>query len=553
MESEESRLARMGRRVPLLTCILFFFSVFQLIQLPLYAHHADVEEDTIVTGGTSPFVVKTDVVIVEEDIRTFLEMNGLPVHEMDGVVYTKVHATRGDSREALVYVFILPDDRRERDIFTSADVGATVAKSILRKPWLSKDIYLVFIPGDVQSHSEKLHRWLTSFYKCADCHTDEVPLIRGACAVDFTSNNKHGFPEVVVEGRNGNSAIEDFSNVMFEAANEIGYPISVKSVYESINYGILDSASHAAHNVFLDFAIPSFTLQRSNNRMLPRSAKLPTLLSTAEVVGKHLRAVSGIHHQLHHSTPHFLYGGNQKDISIGTYLPLFLYLISPLAVSLVNVELLIRPVWLDLSMLGIAISLPLSIALGPYVLNNWLGNIAYVFSIDFMIVVVSLMHIFVVIQATKQMQTHFTEDIKITKTYSAALERTYAVYLVAIMFLDWRLATSCALLTIPVLQTSRWMIANQKRNINIIYGFICVLLVGVILADDHNLDTLKALPDLACMKGLFSTIRTTVHEAAPRSLLPQCSDERSITCGAVRAFILSLPVVILELIILSVM
>jgi hypothetical protein len=534
---------KLGRKASTLCGLYFIFAFYQLTRLSSYAHHADIEEDTIVTGGTASFVTKADVVTLQKTIRNSLQIYGFPVYELSEIVYTRVHATRGEAREALVYAFIGSSSSGGVETFTSADVGLTIAKSVIRKPWLAKDIFFVFFPSTPSTSYHMVGKWLDEFLKCSYCHRNPVPLIRGACVVDISGGHPSGIPEVVVEGMNGNSAIEDFSNVMFEAATELGYPISVKSAYDSISFGAGEEAVTRGHNAFLDFGIPSFTFQRSRIRSFPRSSAGVSLHSTAEVVGKHLRAVSGMNHQLHHSTPHFIYGGIQEDISLGVYLPLFLGLIAPLAVSVLNVDALVRPNWLNISLLGLGLSIPLCVGLGTWVMRS--SPLTSELPLNSAQYIISLLHIVASYIIKGAFTRNLPEGTNVLTYFLTSIERTYALLSASLMFLDWRLATSLVLFIVPVLQTLNWISSPKKRDIRIIAGPVLLAFV-ISIAADRNLKIRPHFPDLRGLDDVAKIVRSFADEIIKTLLETRSMNTWSITSPAIHALILSLPVVVAE-------
>jgi hypothetical protein len=154
---------------------------------------------------------------------------------------------------------------------------------------------------------------------------------------------------------------------MFEVARELNYHIEAVDVYDSLHNSITDVRIHRLHNVFLNFGIPAFTFTRSSSP--DRSvAQTITLKATAEVLGKHLRAVSGIGHQLHHSSPFFLYSGPQKDISMGVFLPLIIGLISPLFVAVIDRFSVDYSVSSELLVLAYTFAAPFIVGLSSFVL-----------------------------------------------------------------------------------------------------------------------------------------------------------------------------------------
>ncbi|NBO23762.1 MAG: hypothetical protein EBU93_00765, partial [Chlamydiae bacterium] len=105
--------------------------------------------------------------------------------------------------------------------FKGADVGLTIASSLIREPWLSKNVHFVFIRAPTAKLSDHLHEWFDRWYRHVTEQYEQTPLIRVACVFDFTLSSETGTPIVVAEGINGQSTFEDYSNAMFEVAREL--------------------------------------------------------------------------------------------------------------------------------------------------------------------------------------------------------------------------------------------------------------------------------------------------------------------------------------------
>ena len=334
MISLEKALKRLLTRARFITTVISLFCLYQSGRLHLFGDHSDVSEDTIIPGGTPTYISR--LVAMDQAVTLSEQLNALDlvVIEDGSVTWTCVPATRGDGREGVVYVFVVDENSSVSNI-KGTDVGLSIASSLLKEPWLSKNVYFAFIRGAPAAYNEHLERWFASLYRDVHERHEQIPLIRVACVFDFTNSSETGTPLVVAEGINGQSTYEDYSNAIFEVARELNYHLEPVSVYDSLHDSMTNERLHRLHHVFLNFGIPAFTFTRSK---YPGnlSKERVTLRTTAEVLGKHLRAVSGIGHQLHHSSPFFLYAGPQKDVSMGVYLPLIIGLLSPLFVAVVD-------------------------------------------------------------------------------------------------------------------------------------------------------------------------------------------------------------------------
>ena len=286
MSIREKILWKLATRAKLIAGLASLACMYFLCVLPNFSNFASVEEDTIYPGGTFPFVSIGDV-----------------PHE--GVSSTELSVVAGDGRECLVYVFMGDEAVR---------VGKSVYESVRRARWLSKTIYFLF-----PSKSFHVQAWL---------FRGPVEIVRGAFVLD---SRQSGPLQLSVEGKNGILPNEDWGNALFEVAAELGIPVKVRSVYESIFYQASNGGMDSPHSVFLDRAIPSLTLFGS---IKPASH---AILQIAQLVGKHLRAVSAMHHQLHHGTSLYFYTAPSREISMGLFLPLLIGLFSPLIVAAVDV------------------------------------------------------------------------------------------------------------------------------------------------------------------------------------------------------------------------
>lgn len=334
MISLEKTVNWLVSRSRFITALISIFCFHQLSRLDTLGEHTDVSEDTIIPGGTPSYISRVLTLDHSSKVGTLLKDLGLEVIEHGMVTSTYIPATRGDGREGLVYVFVV-DEEPTLSPVSGADVGLSIAASLLREAWLSKNVYFVFIHGTSDRYYEYLEHWFDGWYRDLQGRLHPIPLIRAACVFDFARSSTNGTPLLISEGINGQSTFEDYSNSLFEVARELNYHVEPVSVYRSIHDSMTTERVHRLHHVFLNFGIPAFTFARSRAESHSPNDRV-TLQATAEVLGKHIRAVSGISHQLHHSSPFFLYTGPQKDVPMGVYLPLSLGLISPLFVSVID-------------------------------------------------------------------------------------------------------------------------------------------------------------------------------------------------------------------------
>jgi hypothetical protein len=351
-------------RASLICGLISVFCFYNLGRLHEFGDHTDVSEDTMIPGGTPTFISKLITIDATSRVGDSLRNLGLDVAEYGSITFTSIPGLRSDGREGIVYVF-LDDNNRSQSSLSGTEVGLSLAASLLREPWLSKDVFFVFLQQPISGYEAQLMDWFEDWYRGGGMSRINVPLLRAACVFDFTRTADNGIPYVVAEGINGQSTFEDYSNVLFEVARELNYPIDAVSVYDSIHDSMTDQRTRRLHHVFLNYGIPAFTFTRSTDASQIVSHRV-TLQSTAEVLGKYLRATSGLVHQLHHTSPFFLYSGPQKDISMGVYLPLAIGAVCPLFVAVIDRFVVNYHITAELYILGYAFAAPFLVGGGSF-------------------------------------------------------------------------------------------------------------------------------------------------------------------------------------------
>ncbi len=330
MSVRNQLVLRLAKKARPLTALISVICLYFLTILPLIGDRVNVTEDTMTTGRTPPFVLGTDIpsqavlqnassVIKILDLQEF----SFTVSTGENIYHTIVESKRGDTREAVVCAVVISE--------TGLMVTAAVAQALQRAQWLARDVYFVFIPRSVSTFAYGLREWLTDFYFAANSSrslSQEKPLIRAAFAIDLSNN---GTLFLDYEGINGILAEQDVSNLLFEVADELRVPLRVRPVYESIASMAFNGGVHSPHTALLDMAIPAITLTRDSGPAVGSS-----VIQMAQVVGKYLRALSSLHHQLHHSTSVFFYSTYRQDVSQGKIVPLLVGLMSPWFVSVVD-------------------------------------------------------------------------------------------------------------------------------------------------------------------------------------------------------------------------
>ena len=317
----------------LITAVISLACLYYLSVLPLIGDRVNVNEDTMATGRTPPFIEAEDIFgRIDVDIPETIASLGLPtfafqVSTGETIHYTVVESKRGDSREGVVFAITVSD--------MGTAVAITVAKALLKAQWLARDIYFVFVPLAVGPFGYGLREWVKDFYFPSSDFTlmREKPLIRAAFALNLSGG---GSLLMDYEGINGILSEQDVSNLMFEVADELRVPLKIRPVYESIAYMAFNGGVHAPHSVFIDSAIPAISLRHESTD--PRGSGSPSVGHTAQLVGKYLRALSSLHHQLHHSTSVFFYSTYRYDVSQGKIVPLMVGLVSPWFVTILVPE-----------------------------------------------------------------------------------------------------------------------------------------------------------------------------------------------------------------------
>jgi hypothetical protein len=356
MDTTTGLLRRLRYVAPLVSVVSFI----SLTRLHTFGNGFSIEEDTMVTGRTAPFIHRHDLIPPIDHMELAFSRYGLPVREINSSVcmmhVATIEAKREDARDSLVYVFLY-DGSRDQGSTASAglSVGISLGKVLPKMTWLSKDITLVFAPKSAWGTDECDSLLISSLSGIDTADHLARKLTRGAVVVDLTTMDLHNGLELVVEGAGGTLTNQDFSNVLLESAQELGIPVHVKSVYQSILFTGMNVGARYLHARFHALGIPSFTL---------RSAPVNPqggihILEVAQLVGKHIRAASGLHHQLHHSTNWYFYSGPTQDVSLGVFLPLLLGIISPLFLSILDPDENNEPTSVAVGMLGLTLSAPL--------------------------------------------------------------------------------------------------------------------------------------------------------------------------------------------------
>jgi hypothetical protein len=335
MSVRDKLFEKLAQRSRSITAIISIISLYFLSTLPAISDRTNVSEDTMSPGRTPPFIEAQDLVQAAiGDMPANITGIGLPYLHFttsrgNRIDYTFVQSKRADSREAVVVGVQLSQTESGTQGVSGSAVALTVAKSLTRVQWLARDIYFVFIPDSCRSFSFGLREWLSDFYfSNHQSLMRERPLIRAAFALDLGSGV--GIPFMEYEGINGIAPDQDIANLMSEVADELRIPMRVRPVFESVAYQSLNGGVHSPHSAFLDKAIPAITLTTEKE-----GKQQVTLQQLCQLVGKYLRALQALHHQLHHSTSIFLFTGYRQDVSLGKLIPLMLGAICPLFVSAV--------------------------------------------------------------------------------------------------------------------------------------------------------------------------------------------------------------------------
>ena len=431
MSMREKVLIKLATRGRLITTVASVACCYMLCIMPAFSKLGSVEEDTIYPGGTLPFVRAEDFNTGTHPEYKYIAETPYFVHQ----------ATRDDGREGLVYVFMGAE---------AAKIGYALAAALRRVEWLSKDVYFVF-----PKKTKELKEWLHAFYR-GGVGTEEKPIIRGAFVLELANSGPH-YLEMSVEGINGILPNEDWGNVLFEVASDLGITVNVRPLYESIVYQGLNGGIGKAHTVFLDYAIPALGIanQRNQKRGPVRS------LQVAQLVGRHLRAVSGLHLQLHHSTSWYFYTGfTSREISMGLFLPLLIGLFSPLIVAVVDLNGHTELPIYSLALMGHVLAGVIFIGGSCFALlvymygpTNPIRSDPALIGISVLIALPIVAHVL----TSRWLQKKFDSDpnniciYDFPKTFSANVHKVYCLILVSLTLLHWSLALLVTLLVLPML------------------------------------------------------------------------------------------------------
>jgi len=333
----------------LITSVVFVACLYCFLSMPRFSNRAKVEEETMATGEVDGSVTVQDWIHDASNVPEQLALLGLahfrlPLSENLAIDYTVIESKRGDTREAAVYTFVVSEDEaKERT--PGSQIGLTLASGLRNAMWLSRDVYILFVPKAATVFGFGVRAWLNDFYRSNASSLDaEKPLIRSAFAVDMT---EPGGASVLieVEGINGILSNQDISNILFEIERDVpGVRFTVRPVFDSIAFSAMNGAVHSLHAAFQDFAIPAISLRR--DPFSDPSMPGPSPLYIAQAVGKHVRSLTALFHQFHHSTSFFLYTDPGKEVSLGFIVPVLVGVFSPLFPGLVALDANNEPLWL---------------------------------------------------------------------------------------------------------------------------------------------------------------------------------------------------------------
>ena len=323
MSIRDKLLAKLAIKSRLITGVVFFVCLYFFSVLPSLASRSGVEEDTMATGGTHPFITDSDLISTSGSVASAIARAGMRHYRFQidehWIDYTVAESKRGDSREAVICAIV-------GDSQGAASLGLTVAKAMARSDWLGRDVYFVFVPSGVKAFAFGLRAFLDDFLTAVEHPIAERPIVRAAFVVEVNANPTTAV--ITVEGVNGVNANADMSALAMEVADEVRMPLRIRPGFESIAFSAMNGGVHAQHSAFHGKAIPSITVSLSTEN----------LMLVSNFVGKYLRALTGLFHQLHHSGAVFVYTGYRMDVSLGILVPLMVGLVSPLYTSVLLPE-----------------------------------------------------------------------------------------------------------------------------------------------------------------------------------------------------------------------
>eukprot|EP00928_Gymnodinium_smaydae_P025824 TRINITY_DN20461_c0_g1_i1.p1 TRINITY_DN20461_c0_g1~~TRINITY_DN20461_c0_g1_i1.p1 ORF type:complete len:720 (+),score=163.21 TRINITY_DN20461_c0_g1_i1:84-2243(+) len=237
-------------------------------------------------------------------------------------LYTVANARRGDAREAAVVV-VATNWTASRKACARASlglgIGVTLAAFMRTVPWLSKDVFVVFVDGSLP-YGAGTRAWLRDYF---GGHTAvRRGVLRQAVVLDTAS----GVHNVLVEaeGINGMVPNQDHVNAFMVAVRDHdGVTALHRGVWQSVFHHLRNGGVHSGHAPFLEAQLPAFTIKGRRQQAGQRGSKLDpaALLRTME---GHLRSMSNNLQQLHHSFNFYFFTAEYRHISSGLYLyPVF--------------------------------------------------------------------------------------------------------------------------------------------------------------------------------------------------------------------------------------
>ena len=312
-----------------------------------FSNLAKIEEETIAPGDLDSSVSVQDYIHNFADVADTLARLNLAFYSFRvggsnlTIHYTVVESKRGDTREAAVYAFVVSEDE-SKETTPGSQVALTLASGLRKANWLSRDVYILFIPKAATVFGHGVRAWLADFYRSdfPSVPSSEKPIIRTAFALDLTGPGGSSVL-IEVEGINGMLSNMDISNVFFDIHGGVNF--SVRPVFDSIAFSAMNGAVHSVHAAFQDFAIPAISLRRDPSSLSTGSG--PSALSVAQALSTHVRSLTALFHQFHHSTNFFLYTDFAKEVSLGFIVPILVGMYSPLFPGLLALDVNNEPFW----------------------------------------------------------------------------------------------------------------------------------------------------------------------------------------------------------------
>jgi len=326
----------------LITCAAYLAAFICVLIFPSFDRKTEIEEHGLIGHGYAssdftgawPKRLRSVIKQIESGhgvapaLAQALEEAELVAHHMNfttpgglssSLTYTVASSRRGDSREAVVVVCAANWTAGKRQMAKASwtlGIGVVLAQFLKTVPWLSKDVFIVFVDGSLP-YGAGARAWLRAYL--GGTSAVRRGTLRQAVVIDTSSGPATLLIEV--EGVNGMVPNQDLVNTFVANAEKYGLPIQHREPWESVFHTLLNGGVHSSHSPFLELHVPAFTVRGKKGKQERASVDVDQFMRSLEGL---VRSLSYNLQQLHHSFNFYFFTGPNRHISSGLYLyPVF--------------------------------------------------------------------------------------------------------------------------------------------------------------------------------------------------------------------------------------